>query len=46
MAIYNSFKKKIIDGSIDLDTDNINVALFTSSYTANIDSQTFYSDVT
>lgn len=46
MALYNSFKKKIMDGSIDLDTDNINVALLTSAYTANIDTHTFYSDVT
>jgi len=46
MAIYNSFKKKIMDGSIDLDTDNINVALLTNAYTPNIDTHTFYSDVT
>jgi hypothetical protein len=46
MALYNSFKKKIMDGSIDLDTDNINVSLHTSSYTPNIDTHTFYSDVT
>lgn len=46
MAVYNSFKQKIMDGSIDLDTDNINVALLTSSYTPNIDTHTFYSDVT
>jgi hypothetical protein len=46
MAVYNSFKKKIMDGSIDLDTDNINVALFTSAYTPNLDTHTFYSDIT
>jgi hypothetical protein len=46
MAVYNSFKKKIMDGSIDLDTDNINVALFTDGYTADLDAHTFYSDVT
>jgi uncharacterized membrane protein len=46
MAVYNSFKKKIMDGSIDLDTDNINVSLHTSAYTANIDTHTFYSDCT
>jgi len=46
MAIYNSFKQKIMDGSIDLDTDNINVSLHTSAYTPNIDTHTFYSDAT
>lgn len=35
-----------MDGSIDLDTDDINVSLHTSSYTPNIDTHTFYSDVT
>lgn len=46
MAVYNSFKSKIMDGSIDLDTDNINVSLHTDAYTANIDTHVFYSDVT
>lgn len=46
MAIYNNFKKKIMDGSIDLDTDNINVALLDSGYSANLDTHVFYSDVT
>lgn len=46
MAVWNSFKAKIMDGSIDLDTDNINVSLHTSSLTPNIDTQTFYSDIT
>lgn len=46
MPLYNSFKGKIMDGSIDLDTDNINVSLHTSSYTPNIDTHTFYSDAT
>lgn len=46
MAVYNSFKAKIMDGSIDLDTDNINVCLLDSGYSANIDTQTMYSDVT
>lgn len=35
-----------MNGGIDMDTDNINVALFTDAYTANIDTHTFYSDVT
>jgi hypothetical protein len=45
-VIYNGFKKKIMDGSIDLDTDTIKVALTTSSYAANIDSHVFFSDIT
>lgn len=44
--IYNSFKKKIQDGSIDLDTDTIKVALVTSSYTPDQDSHDFFDDVT
>jgi hypothetical protein len=46
VAVWNSFKAKIMDGSIDLDTDNINVSLHTSALTPNIDNQTFYSDIT
>ena len=45
-VIYNSFKKKIMDGSIDLDTDTIKVALVTSSYTPDQDSHDFFDDVT
>ena len=45
-ALYNSFKKKIMDGSIDLDTDTIKIALCTSSYTPNIDTHDFFDDIT
>mgnify|MGYP000906306657 CR=1 FL=1 len=45
-AIYNSFKVDIMDGTIDLDTDTIKVALVTSSYTPNIDTHTQYSHIT
>jgi hypothetical protein len=45
-VVYNSFKKKIMDGSIDLDTDTIKVALVTSSYSPDIDSHDFFDDVT
>lgn len=45
-VIYNSFKRDIANGSIDLDTDTINVMLVTSSYTPNIDTHTKRSDVT
>lgn len=45
-AVYNNFKKNIMNGSIDLDTDTIKVALVTSSYSPNIDTDEFFSDVT
>ncbi len=45
-VIYNSFKAKIMDGSIDLDTDTIKVALVTSAYTPNQDTHDFFDDVT
>ena len=45
-VIYNSFKQKIMDGSIDLDTDTIKVALVTSSYTPNQDTHEDYADIT
>lgn len=32
-TLYNSFKKYLLDGTIDLDTDTIKVALVTSDYT-------------
>ena len=45
-AIYNSFKRDIMNGSIDLDTDTINVMLVTSSYTPDVDAHTKRSDIT
>lgn len=45
-GLYNSFKKKIMDGSIDLDTDTIKVALVTSGYTPDFDLHDFFDDVT
>lgn len=45
-AIYNSFKRDIMNGSIDLDTDTIKIMLVTSSYSANIDTHTKRSDIT
>lgn len=44
--IYNDFKEKILNGSIDLDTDTIKVALVTSSYTPDKDAHDFFDDVT
>lgn len=45
-VIYNSFKKKIMDGSINLASDTIKVALVTSSYTPDQDAHDFFDDVT
>jgi hypothetical protein len=44
--VYNSAKQKFLNGSIDLDTDTIKVALVTSSYTPNADTHDFFDDVT
>jgi hypothetical protein len=45
-VIYNSFKRDIMNGSIDLDTDTINIMLVTSTYTPDQDAHTKRSDVT
>ena len=45
-VIYNSFKAYIMNGSIDLDTDTIRVALVTSSYTPDQDAHEDFADVT
>lgn len=45
-VIYNSFKRDIANGSIDLDTDTIKVMLVTSSYAPNIDTHDKRDDVT
>jgi len=45
-VVYNSFKQKIMDGSIDLDTDTIRVALVTSSYTPDQDAHEDFADIT
>lgn len=45
-AIYNSFKRDIMNGGIDLDTDTIKVALVTSTYTPNIDTHDNFDDIT
>lgn len=44
--IFNSFKQKIMDGSIDLDTDTIKVALVTVTYAPDQDTHVFFSSVT
>ena len=45
-VIFNAFKKYIMNGSIDLDTDTIKVALVTSAYTPDQDAHDFFNDVT
>lgn len=45
-VIYNSFKRDIMNGSIDLDTDTIKIALVTSSYTPDIDAHEDFADIT
>lgn len=45
-VVYNSFKKDIASGAIDLDTDTIKVALVTSTYSPNVDTHTKFSDIT
>jgi len=45
-VIYNSFKQKIMDGSIDLENDTIKVALVTSSYTPDQDNHEDFADIT
>lgn len=45
-VLYNSFKRDIMNGSIDLDSDTIKCMLVTSSYTPNIDSHDKRDDVT
>lgn len=45
-VIYNSFKRDIMNGAIDLDTDTIKVMLVTSSYTPDADAHTKRSDIT
>src|SRR3712207_1302567 len=45
-VIYNSFKRNIMSGGIDLDTDTIKVALVTSSYTPDQDAHDNFDDVT
>lgn len=45
-VIYNAFKKNIMNGGIDLDTDTIYVMLVTSAYTPDADADNDRADVT
>ena len=44
--IFNDFKKNIMNGTIDLDTDDIRLALVTSAYTADQDDHEFFYSIT
>ena len=39
---FNAFKKNLMNGAIDLDTDTIRVALVTDGYTPNQDTHEFF----
>jgi hypothetical protein len=43
--IFNRAKKKLLDAGINLGTDTIKLALFTNSYTPNIDTDEFFSGI-
>jgi hypothetical protein len=45
-VIFNSFKKEVQDGTIDMDANTFYVMLVTSSYTADIDAHTRRNNVT
>ena len=45
-VVYNIFKKSLMNGDIDLDTNTIKVMLVTSSYTPNADTHLDRADVT
>ena len=45
MAVYNKAKHDLISGNIDFDVDTFKIALLTSAYTPNIDTQEFWSDI-
>lgn len=45
-SFYLSGRKKLWDGSVDLDGDTLKIALTTSSYSYSLDSHDFFDDVT
>ena len=46
ITFYNSFRKYVADGTIDLDTDVFHVTLHTSTYTPSVTTHTVYADLT
>lgn len=45
-TFYDSFSEALGDGTIDLDTQTLRLALFTSSYTPNVATQATYAGIT
>ena len=45
ITFYNSYKKNVLDGTVDLVNDTIKMMLVTSSYTPNVDTHNFIDDV-
>jgi len=45
-SVYNSYKKNVFNGGIDLENDTIRMALMTSAYSPDVDAEQYYSDVT
>ena len=45
-VVYNSYKLDALDANIDLGNDTIKIALVTSAYTPDIDTHSFFDDVT
>jgi len=44
-AFYNSYKQKLMQGTIDLENDTLKVALLDTTYTPDIDTHEFFDDV-
>lgn len=44
-VIYNEGKRKLLDGTINLTSDTVKVALMNNSHVANADTQHYWSDV-
>lgn len=45
-VVYNSYKKTLLDKTIDHTNDTLKVALVTSSYTPDADAHDFFNDIT
>lgn len=45
-TVYNAAKKKLMEGSFNLTSDTIKVALLQSGYTPNVDTHDFFDDLT
>jgi hypothetical protein len=44
-GVYNAFKKRLLDGNLNLGSDTIKVLLVTSGYTPDFDAHDFVNDV-